>query len=159
MKDAATRRYLTAVSLLCFSTALMAGLPARAESEAEEAENLRKGIYCMKVLEVEFDVEKAGRECFAENYVEHAPHVPDGKEGVLAYFEGQLKKFPNARMEIKRAGADGDLVWMHIHFQPTPESRGSTGMHAFRMKDGKFVEHWGVGRPVPETTVSGNSVF
>lgn len=127
--------------------------------EAQEAANLEKAIYCMNVLEVEFDLEKAERECFADRYIQHSAHVPDGKDGVLKYFAERIKKFPNAHMEIKRAGADDDLVWIHLHFQRSPDVRGNAVIHIFRMEDGKFAEHWGVGMRVPEKSVHGNSVF
>lgn len=48
-------------------------------------------------------------------------------------------------MEIKRSAADGDLVWLHLHTKRTPEVRGNAVINIFRMKDGKFVEHWNVG--------------
>ncbi|WP_417456277.1 nuclear transport factor 2 family protein [Kordiimonas sp.] len=136
-------------------------LPCYADSaqEALEQANLEKAVYCMEVLEVEFDLETAGQECFGDTYIQHSPHVPDGKEGVLGYFAKRFEKFPNAKMEIKRASADGDLVWIHLHFQRTPDVRGNAVIHIFRMEDGKFVEHWGVGQPVPETSVHGNSIF
>jgi len=147
---------LSSIAVTAFSTA---GLSDTKNQEALEQKNLKKAVYCMEVLEVEFDLETAGRECFGNTYIQHSAHVPDGKEGVLTYFAQRFKKFPNAHMEIKRASADDDLVWIHLHFQRTPETRGNAVIHIFRMKDGKFVEHWGVSQPVPEKTVHGNSIF
>ncbi len=127
--------------------------------EALEQANLKKAIYCMEVLEVELDIEKAGRECFGPVYIQHTSHVPDGKEGVLTYFRQRIKKFPEMKAEIKRAGADGDLVWLHIHFKKTPDSLGNAVINIFRMEDGKFVEHWGAAQVVRENAVHGNSMF
>lgn len=127
--------------------------------EALEAANLEKAVYCMNVLEVDLDVDRFGRECVAEGHIEHAPHVPDGKEGLLNYFAAQLKRFPQMHGDIKRAGADGDLVWMHIHFKAKPDVKGNAGMHIFRMKDGKFAEHWSVGQRVVESKLHNNSMF
>ncbi|UTW57412.1 nuclear transport factor 2 family protein [Kordiimonas sp. SCSIO 12603] len=127
--------------------------------EALEQKNLEKAVYCMKVLEVDLDVDRFGRECVADVHIEHAPHVPDGKEGLLQYFARALERMPQMHGDIKRAGADGDLVWMHIHFKPTPSSTGNAGMHIFRMEDGKFAEHWGVSRPVVKSELHDNSPF
>lgn len=127
--------------------------------EALEQKNLEKAVYCMKVLEVDLDVERFGRECVADIHIEHAPHVPDGKEGLLEYFANALERMPQMHGDVKRAGADGDLVWMHIHFKPTPTSAGNSGMHIFRMEDGKFAEHWGVSRPVVKSKLHNNSPF
>lgn len=127
--------------------------------EAREQENLNKAVRCMEILEVELDVDRFGEECIAEGHIEHNPRVPDGKEGLLRYFAAQLERFPQMHADIKRAGADGDLVWMHIHFKARPDAKGNAGMHIFRMENGKFAEHWGVGQPVVESTLHDNSMF
>lgn len=127
--------------------------------EALEQENLKKAVRCMEILEVDLNVDRFGEECVAEGHIEHSPHVPDGKEGLLRYFAAQLERFPEMHGDIKRAGADGDLVWMHIHFKATPDATGNAGMHIFRMENGKFAEHWGVGRPVVKSKLHDNSMF
>lgn len=132
--------------------------PAAIETAREEA-NLAKAILCMEIMEVELDVERFGEECVAEGHIEHAPHVPDGKEGLVDYFRGRVERFPQMHGEIKRAGADGDLVWMHMHFKAEPGVAGNSVMHVFRMEDGKFAEHWGVGTPVRESELHDNSMF
>ncbi len=150
---------------LCGVMALT-GAAAAGQSDAEivaqealEQANLQKAVWCMETLEVKLDVDTFGKECVAEGHIEHAPRVPDGKEGLIAYFKAQLQRFPEMHADIKRAGADGDLVWMHIHFKARPEGAGNAGMHVFRMKDGKFAEHWGVGQPVTTSTLHDNSMF
>ncbi|WP_417450648.1 nuclear transport factor 2 family protein [Kordiimonas sp.] len=127
--------------------------------EALEQENLEKAVRCMEILEVELNVDQFGEQCVAEGHIEHSPRVPDGKEGLLRYFAAQLERFPEMHADIKRAGADGDLVWMHIHFKAKPDAKGNAGMHIFRMENGKFAEHWGVGQPVVESTLHDNSMF
>lgn len=135
----------------CQTSALLA--------ESAEDANLKKAIHCMKIIEIDLDVDAFGDECIAENYVQHSQHVPDGKDGLLKYFSERLAKFPNTHGEVKRASAQDDLVWLHMHVKPEPEKRGNAIIHIFRMESGKFVEHWAVGRPVPENSVHGNSMF
>ena len=132
--------------------------PAAIENAKEEA-NLAKAILCMEIIEVDLDVDRFGEECVADGHIEHAPHVPDGKEGLVTYFKGRVERFPKMHGDIKRAGADGDLVWMHMHFKAEPGVAGNSVMHVFRMKDGKFAEHWGVGTPVRESELHDNSMF
>lgn len=124
-----------------------------------EESNLRKAVYCMELLEIKLDVETADRECFGESYVQHAPHVPDGRDAVISFFSARVVKYPESSIEIKRAAADGDLVWMHLHSKRTPDALGSAIIHIFRMENGKFVEHWGVSQPVPEELAHGNTMF
>ena len=150
-----------------FATCLAAGLAitltaaqADAQSqEALEAANLEKALWCMDVLENQLDLDLAARECFGETYIQHSPHVPDGRDGVLDYFARRIERNPESSIEIARAGADGDLVWIHLRSRNTPDARGHAVINIFRMEDGKFVEHWGVGQPVPEDSVHGNSMF
>ena len=124
-----------------------------------EESNLKKAVYCMELLEIKMDVETADRECFAKSYVQHSPHVPDGRDAVVSFFSARVVKYPESSIEIKRAAADGDLVWMHLHSKRTPDALGSAIIHIFRMEDGKFSEHWGVGQPVPEVSVHDNTMF
>ena len=124
-----------------------------------EAANLKKAVYCMDVIENQHDLEAARRRCFAEAYIQHSPHVPDGRDAVLEVFSSRFEKYPNYSMEVKRTAADGDLVWMHMHTKREPEALGYAVINIFRMKDGKLVEHWNVGQAVPEESANDNTMF
>ena len=148
-------------AILVLGFTVSACMPGNSEDmqTALEKANLDKAVYCLEVLEVQLDLDTAARECFAERYIQHSPHVPDGRDGVLAYFAERIRNNPESTIEIKRAGADDDLVWIHLHSKRNPETRGNAVIHIFRMEDGKFAEHWGVGQPVPEESLHGNSMF
>ncbi len=124
-----------------------------------EQSNLEKAIYCMDLLESKLDIETADRECFADTYIQHSPHVPDGRDAVIAFFAARIEKYPLSKIEIKRGAADGDLVWLHLHSKRTPDALGSAIIHIFRMENGKFAEHWGVGTPVTDDALHDNSMF
>ena len=130
-----------------------------------EQSNLEKAVYCMEVLENRLDLKPSHRidilrdECYSENFIEHAPNIADGREALLSLFASRYKKYPKLSMTIKRTASDGDLVWLHLHVKHTPESLGGAGIHIFRMKAGKIVEHWGVGQPVPKTSKNDNTMF
>ena len=130
-----------------------------------EQSNLKKAIYCMEILESRNDLEPSQRieilrnECYSEDFVEHSPHISDGREGLFRLFLGRYKEYPELNMTIKRSASEGDLVWMHLHVKRTPDSRGAALIHIFRMKDDMIVEHWGVGQPVPENPKNKNSMF
>jgi len=124
-----------------------------------EAANLKKAAYCMDVIENQHDLEAARQKCFAETYIQHSPHVSDGRDAVLEVFASRFEKYPNYSMELKRTAADGDLVWMHMHTKREPQALGYAVINIFRMKDGKFAEHWNVGQPVPEESANDNTMF
>lgn len=150
-------KYIPALLLVA-----LASVACRSGDDAQnllEESNLKKAVYCMELLEIKLDVETADRECFGESYVQHAPHVPDGREAVISFFAARVVKYPESSIEIKRAAADGDLVWMHLHSKRTPDALGSAIIHIFRMEDGRFVEHWGVSQPVPEELAHDNTMF
>ena len=130
-----------------------------------EQSNLKKALYCMDILENQPDLEPSRRidtlrnECFAETYIQHSPHVQDGQDAVLSLFANRYKNHPETSISIKRTASEGDLVWIHLHAKRTPDSLGVAAIHIFRMKGGKFFEHWGVVQAVPEKSANDNTMF
>ncbi len=94
-----------------------------------------------------------------DKYIQHNPRVPDGKEAVINYFTPFFQANPEARSEIKRAVAEGDLVWLHVHSKQNKGDRGRAIVEIFRVEKGKVVEHWDVVQDIPEKTANNNTMF
>ncbi|MET0340936.1 MAG: nuclear transport factor 2 family protein [Polyangiales bacterium] len=97
-----------------------------------------------------------------ERYTQHNPLVPDGAASAIGFFVPFFKANPNARSEIKRVAADGDLVWLHVHARQDvtdPNDRGRAIVDIFRVENGKVVEHWDVIQPVPAQAANPNGMF
>ncbi len=96
----------------------------------------------------EKDVEKAER-YLGDVYIQHNPRVPDGPEGLLRLIEFRRRYFPQARNEIKRVIAEGDLVALHVHSVVVPGTPGRAIVDIFRVEGDKVVEHWDVVQEIP----------
>jgi predicted SnoaL-like aldol condensation-catalyzing enzyme len=96
---------------------------------------------------------------FGPRYIQHNPIAPDGIEGFKRFIAARKERSPQARSEIKRVVAEGDLVVLHVHAKREPNDRGLAIVDIFRLENGKIVEHWDVIQPVPETMAHGNGMF
>lgn len=86
----------------------------------------------------------------AENYIQHNPNVPTGRQGFLDYFSKFAKPGPIAdtiREVLVSITAERDRVVL-VFLQRYPDPKDPTKhyfTHSFdmlRIEDGKIAEHW-----------------
>ena len=127
------------------------------ESVTERNKKIVVAFY--KEAHFDGDVDGAIERYVGDTYTQHTPAAEDGVEGLRAYINFFLKAFPNAKGDIRRVAADGDIVMVHAHWTGLITPNGDVGVDIFRVANGKLVEHWDVIAPVPETSKNKNTIY
>jgi predicted SnoaL-like aldol condensation-catalyzing enzyme len=73
--------------------------------------------------------------------------------------EENARQNPSKVLEVKRAIAEGELVAVHSHVRQKPGDLGAAVVHIFRFEQGRIVELWDLGQPVPEKSPNQYGMF
>lgn len=145
----------SALMLLCFSLESKSAQPQSNFKTQKMKTNKEKAIAINKAVE-NGDAESAAA-LAAENYIQHTPNVPDGKNGLrILITKVKNKEIPAPKFNTVRSFEDGEFVVLH-HDVSWPNRKAM--FEIFRFENGLAAEHWSSIADHPETTVNGHSML
>lgn len=101
---------------------------------------------------------RAAARHIGERYRQHSTGVKDGPDGFVEFFEAFVERNPDREIEIVRAFADGDFVFMHAAQSLNGgQSRWITMDILQADAAGRMIEHWDVISEWVDESVSGHS--
>ncbi len=102
---------------------------------------------------------KAVEQFVGGEYVQHNPHVADGTEGFIEYFERMQIEYPEKEIEFVRCIGEDNLVALHTH-QTWPGNDQYVTMDFFRFdENGKICEHWDAIQQIPQDSANPNTMY
>lgn len=95
------------------------------------------------------DVREAYSKFVGSGFRHHNPYFEGSAEALMTAMQENARENPNKTLDVKRVIAEGDLVAVHSHVRQNPDDLGGAVVHLFRFDDGRIVELWDLGQPVP----------
>ena len=104
-------------------------------------------------------VQEAYTKFVGEEFRHHNPFFEGSAASLQAGMEANALQNPDKVLDVKRVIAEGELVAVHSHVQQKPGERGAAVVHIFRFENGRIVELWDLGQPVPEESPNQFGMF
>jgi predicted SnoaL-like aldol condensation-catalyzing enzyme len=150
---------LAAASLIAASCAHGAASPPPSSAQCDNRD-IVVAFYTEALVAPVRQPRAAFERYMAPNFTEHKPDIPGGtREATASFLEEVIAAVPQARWEIVRTIAEGDLVFLHVRFAPAEGAPAYAIADVFRVQDCRIVEHWDVVAGPVESAVNPNSRF
>jgi len=105
------------------------------------------------------NVDEAYSKFIGQGFKHHNAFFEGSAESLQAGMKENAIQNPNKLFEVKRAIAEGDFVVTHSYVQQKPNDLGAAVVHIFRFENGKIMEMWDLGQPVPKDSPNQNGMF
>ncbi|MFK5894036.1 MAG: hypothetical protein QM504_12515 [Pseudomonadota bacterium] len=95
----------------------------------------------------------------AKDYIEHQyPPIGTSANDLKHYIVERKKTYPNLKVEIHRAIAQNDLVFLQVEEKIT-DSKSIARGELFQLKGDKITQHWSVNQAVPDALRESGHMF
>jgi predicted SnoaL-like aldol condensation-catalyzing enzyme len=141
------------------SVLLLLGSLTAVQAQSQTEKNKKIAVAFLTMIFNEHKVEEAFQLYSVPDYKQHNPYAASGAKAAIDFFVPYFKQNPEARTDIKRVIAEGDLVAIHNNSKSNAKDRGNAVVDIFRLENGRVVEHWDVVQPVPEKSANSNTMF
>lgn len=156
----AVHKFWLGAALIAAGCASPAAAQGSAPCRGSAAENCETVLAFYRLGLVGLQARRAFDAHVSADFIEHKPDVPGGtREATIAFLETLIASLPQARWQILRTIAEGDLVFLHARFSPAPGAPDYAIADVFRLRDCRIVEHWDVVAGPPETQANPNPRF
>jgi len=106
------------------------------------------------------DVRRAYEQYVSSAFRHHNAYFAGDAASLAAGMEQNAAENPNKAFQVQRTIAEGDLVAIHSRLQLKPGAPEIAVVHIFRFDDeGRIVELWDVGQPVPAQSPNEYGMF
>ncbi|RDY70643.1 nuclear transport factor 2 family protein [Halobacillus sp. SY10] len=105
------------------------------------------------------EVRDAYQTYISSGFSHHNPYFQGDKGSLMRAMEEDASKNPHKTLEVHRAIEEKDFVVVHSHIKQNQEDTGAAVVHMMRFDNGKIIELWDIGQPIPEDTPNENGAF
>jgi len=151
-------RSVRGLAILALALLVLGSLTA-ANAKSKTEKNKKIAVAFLTMIFNEHKVEEAFQLYSVPDYKQHNPYAATGAKAAIDFLGPYLKQNSEARTEIIRVIAEGDLVAIHNNPKANSKDRGRAVVDIFRIANGKVVEHWDVVQDVPEKSANSNTMF
>ncbi len=95
----------------------------------------------------------------APSFRHHNPYFKGDAASLAAGMAQNAAEFPHKVLEVKRVVAEGELVAVFSRVRMTPGGQDIALFHLFRFAEGRVMELWDMGQPVPADSPNENGMF
>ena len=105
------------------------------------------------------NVKEAYEKYVGQGFCHHNPYFKGDAGSLMIAMEESAAENPLKILDVKHVIQEEDIVVVHSHIKQHPNDLGGAVVHIFRFHEGKIVELWDIGQPIPEDSPNENGMF